>query len=172
MPKPTALQKTQERGLAISAEEAAAFPWDHTDLLIAQSMLMGNHTPTMIAEDISTEEKRVKKDMIRQRLLDPLRCAWISQEVGKGVESFFMNVVGALYARAMRTGEPAAVKLLHQLYGKWRQKPKEVRHTHAVIDFTALSTDELKKYIAEQKRRLGGNEVIDAEFTESPHGSD
>lgn len=159
MPRKTALQKAQARGLSVTPTEIAQYPYDHIDVAIAEAMLQGLHTPKDIAGELG-----VAASLIRQRLLDPVRCAWLSVEVGKAVETRMFQALGAVFARVIRTGDPAGMRVLLQQFGK-NLKPQEHVHRHVLIDFTALSTDELKRYVQDQGRKLGQT-VVDAEFSE------
>lgn len=163
----TAIEKIQDRAIEVTPGQIAAFPADHIDVELAQACLEGYTTPRRIAEELQLPVKQV-----RERMLDPVRCGWLSQRIGQLVELRLMSVLGALYARAIRTGEPAAVKLLLDRFGKMLAKPKEHRHLHAHVDLTALSNDQLQRYIDQRMRELGtttcekGQQMsTDAEFS-------
>lgn len=144
--------KVKTRSLRVTAEEAELFPFDHKDILIAQAMITGARTPLAIAE-----ETELKPDAVRHRLLDPVRCAWISREISKAVESRLGNVLGAVYARVMRSGDPQAAKLLLAQYGKLLSPvDKSVHeHRHLHMDFKGYSQEQLETYVTEQQRKHG-----------------
>lgn len=159
----TALEKIHERAIEVTPSQVAAFPADHIDTQMCQALIQGYTTPRVMAEELELDVK-----MVRERLLDPVRCAWMSQRVGQLVELQIMNAVGALYARCLRTGEPAAVKLLLDRFGRMLAKPQEVRHLHAHVDLSALSNDQLQRYIDQRMRELGATTCVEFTEQESP----
>jgi hypothetical protein len=147
--KPTAMQKVQLRGLSVTEREVQEFPFDHCDVLLAEALMAGCST----AADISRETE-VQQSLVRERLTDPVRCAWLSRELAKAVEHRLGNVLAAVYARCMRNGDPNAAKLLLNRFGQLMER-KQVQHQHLHLDYTALSNEELEKVIADNERRLG-----------------
>lgn len=167
--KQNALSRTVERGLTVSAEEAAAFPFDHTDILTASAMLNGATTPAQIADEVG-----LTPSAVRERLLDPVRCAWLSREVRTAVGVRLGNVLAALYARAIRTGDPRAVQLLLQQYGELLSpvERKVVDHRHMHVDLGQLSEDQLEKLIEDTNRKLNRKEPpIDVTPREGTEGA-
>lgn len=151
MAKNTALAKVNERGLKVSAEEAASHPWDHADLLLANAMVNGATS----AQDLA-QETGLSVSTVRERLLDPIRCAWLSREVREAIGSRIGNVLAALYARVQRNGDPAAAKLLLTQFGELLSpvERKVVDHRHLHLDLTKLTEPELNKLIEDTNRKL------------------
>lgn len=145
------LQKVQTRSLRVQPSEADSYAFDHGDILLAEALLAGCRSPTEISEHVGLSTSAVK-----ERLLDPVRCAWLAREIGKAVESRLGNVIGALYARAVRTGDPAAVRLLLQQYGALINpvERKRVEHLHLSVDLGQMTDEELRAFIKEHQRGL------------------
>ncbi|NIO43141.1 MAG: hypothetical protein GTO41_25090 [Burkholderiales bacterium] len=163
----TTAQKVQERSLTISPEQAATFPWDHRDKLLAEALLHDFRLPD-IAEFTGMKERTV-----RDRLMDPVRCAWISQYIDAVIPSRLGQVLGAVFRRATQTGDPASAKMLLQQYNKWLGR--EVRENVNVdvrMDLSGLTNEELVRLILDGLRRNPQvkAEVIDVEavITEGP----
>ena len=145
----------QERALAVSGHDVANFRWDPVDLKIAQAMLAG-------ANDVLSlvTETNITKTQIRHRLLDPVRAAWISQQLEKCVGDRLGQVMAAVYNRAVRSGDPQAAALLLKQYGKFAPEQKEVHHKHS-MDLSNITDDQLKQLIDQKERNLN---IKTAEF--------
>jgi len=145
----------QERSLAVSGQDVASFRWDPIDLKIAQAMLTGANTPLALKE-----ETDIPQTVIKHRLLDPVRAAWISQQLEKCVGDRLGQVMAAVYNRCLRSGDPQAAALLLKQYGKFAPERKEVQHHHH-MNLTGISEEQLNKLIEQKQRVLN---ITDAEF--------
>lgn len=154
MSRPTQLQKVQQRGLRVTPDEIATYAPDHRDLLICECLLRGETKLDELAE--ATE---LTPSAVRQRLLDEVRCAWISARVSEAVHTRLGNVLGAVYARVMRSGDPQAAKLLLQQFGSLLEKPKQVQHNHLHLDMSGMTEEQLRRYIEDKTRHLQATEV-------------
>lgn len=162
--KPTAVQKVKQRALAISPEQVLTFPADERDEILAQGMLNAYGSFQALAE--FTE---IPKETIRERLLDPVRCAWISQRVDQLIATRTGQVLGAVFTRAISTGDVQAAKMILQQYNKWRgdETQKSVHlNIDAKLDLSHLSDEELQIYVAEQLKK--NKKIVDATFEEKP----
>lgn len=144
----------QTRGLQVTAEEAELFPFDYRDLRLAEAMLNGARSSQALAE-----EAGMTRNAVQQRLLDPVRCAFISRQISRAIESRLGNVLGAVYTRVMRNGDPQAAKLLLAQFGKLLgpvdRSVHEHRHVH--MDFKQFSDAQLRAYVTEKQRELGAD---------------
>jgi len=159
MGKKTALAKVQQRALTVDPQEAENWPWDHADLLIANAMVNGNARASAISD-----ETGLTVPAVRERLLDPVRCAWLSREIHRGIGSRIGMVHAALFARVQRNGDPQAAKLLLAQYGELLAPVdrKIVDHRHMHVDLSAYTLEELDKLAKETARKLNRPEdVID-----------
>ena len=143
------VHKVQGRGLTADVAEVAAFPYTHQDILMAQAMIGGAKTIQEIAD-----AAEMNVNTARHALLCPVRCAWISQEIEKAVETRLGSVMGAVYSRAIATGDPRCAEMLLKHYGRLRPDRKEQLHVHASVDLSGLSNDELKRLIDQKARQL------------------
>ena len=133
--------------MSVTPSDVENYRFDHLDYLIASSMLSGCNTITALTEDLG-----VDREELRNRLLSPVRCAWLSKELEKGVQSRLGQVVAAVYNRAINTGDVQAAKFLCQKFGKF-QKPAQ-QHQHLHMDLSNLSDEQLDKLINQKKRTL------------------
>ena len=145
----------QGRGMTVTPREVEQFRFDHCDYLIAESMLSGCQTPAAIAANLD-----MKPEEIRDRLLYPVRCAWLSRELEKGVQTRLGMVMSAVFNRAVTTGDVSAAKFLHQKYNQYREPSQEHKHLH-LVNLTNLNDAQLDKLIADQKRKLNLEETED-----------
>lgn len=141
----------QGRGMSVSAQEVDNYHFDHFDYLLVSSMMGGCKTVKDISEDLDMPEEQV-----RERLLYPVRCAWISRELAKAIESRLGQIAAAVYNRALQTGDPNAAKFLFQQYGKFKQQPTQHQHVH--INLENMSDEQIDKLIEQKKRSLNIDE--------------
>jgi len=153
--KTDAWKDVQTRALAVTGSDVANFPWCPVDLKIAQCMLSGFTSVRELAAEVGIGERALK-----HRLLDPVRCAWISSQLEKCVGDRLGQVVAAVYNRAVRTGDPQAATLLLKQYKKFMPERKEIHHTHH-MDLSNLSDGQIDKLIEQKKRNLN---VMDADY--------
>jgi len=149
------VKATLSRGLSVPIQEAVNFPFDHIDLLIAQNMLSGVVKAHQLADELG-----IRAEVIQHRLMDPVRCAWLSNELRKAVETRLGNVIAAVYSRAVNTGDPAAAKMLLSMYKQF-EAPVQ-KHLHMHTDLTNLTDDQLDMMIKQKQRQLN---IKDAEYT-------
>lgn len=149
--RPSALQKVVGRSMKVTAAEADAFPWDHTDLLLAEALL----SPGVITWQDVAAHAEVPVSTVKERLQDPVRAAWMSREISKGIESRLGLALAAVWGRVLRTGDVNGAKLLLAQYGQLVQPVAQTEHRHLHLDLSALSSDELKAFIAERQKTLG-----------------
>jgi hypothetical protein len=140
-------RKCQQRGLLTNKHEIDIFPFDHVDLKIATSLLQGNTRPAEVAVDTG-----LKLSLIKQRLLDPVRCGWISRQLEGAVTEQLGQVYAAVYNRAVRTGDPSAARFLRDTLKP--MTPQTQTHLHAHINLEGLSDAQLDKMIEQHKRDL------------------
>lgn len=162
--KKNALQKVKERALIPDPEQVLSFPADEKDYLIAEGCLNGFGSFKAIAEFTELDPK-----FVRERLLDPVRCAWISQYIDKLIPTRLGAVLGAVFSRAVSTGDTAAATMLLKQYKRWLgEDVKKSVHLNleGKIDLTNLTDEQLKLYIHEQARH--NKDILDAEFEEKP----
>ena len=145
------MAKVGDRALSVSPQEATAFPFDAVDVLICQNLLAGCST----AKSLSAAIGNTTEICIRDRLLDPVRCAWISQQLSAAVGSRLGMVLTSVYGRAVTTGDPKAAELLLKRYGEMAPVRTEVVNTNVTVDLTKLPPEILEKMIAEKMRGLG-----------------
>lgn len=150
MAKSLLVNKVQERALAATPEEVACFPWTHEDVLIAEAMLAGIKSVQDIAAEVG-----LQPSTLRHRLLDPVRCAWISGQIERSVESRLGQVLGAVYARAVATGDPRSAEMLLRHFGKLKPDRRESLNVTVGLDLSSLSPDELQKLVDQKMRKLG-----------------
>ena len=108
------------------------------------------------------KETDISQATVQHRLLDPVRCAWISRELRKSVETRLGNVIAAVYTRAVSTGDPSAAKMLLELYKQFESTPQ--KHLHVHTNLTGLTDEQLDKMIAQKQRQLN---IIDTSITET-----
>lgn len=137
----------QGRSLSVIKSDVDNYRFDHMDFLLASSMLAGCNSITALSEDLG-----VDREEIRNRLLSPVRCAWLSRELEKGVESRLGQVLAAVYNRAINTGDVNAAKFLYQKFSKF-DKPVQ-QHQHLHMDLSNISEEQLDKLINQKKRTL------------------
>lgn len=147
-------KKCQQRGLMVTKMDVDNFAFDHVDLKISTSLLQGNTRPAEVAEDTG-----LKLSLIKQRLLDPVRCGWISRQLEAAVTSQLGQVYAAVYNRAVRTGDPTAARFLRDTLRP--MTPQTQTHVHAHINLDGLSDKQLDMMIEQHKRDL---HVQEAEF--------
>ena len=162
MAKNNIIASTQERGLAVTPQEAATFPYDAIDIMIAQNMLAGIST----AQGLSEVIPGTKEVTIRHRLLDPVRCAWLSQQLSNAISTRLGQVLTAVYGRAVTTGDPRAAELLLRQYGALITPTQRHEHLELKADLSKLPADILEKMIREKMRDLGLKETQEAQVEE------
>lgn len=143
------MKRTLSRGLAVTPEEARDFPFDHADILLCEAMMNGAKSYQDLAVEVG-----VKPDVVKHRLLDPVRCAWISQQLRTGISTRLGNVMAAVYSRAVATGDPRAAKLLLEQFGELSKTPQQHQHLHVSMDLSQVGNDELEELIKERMRKL------------------
>lgn len=150
MPK-LILSKTHERGLTAPAAEIAQFKPDWDDRLILEAMLNRAMKHADIAQMTGIEEKEVTR-----RLLDPVRCAYLSQQAVNLVQQRGGLVTAAVYAKAIQTGDPAAARLVLQQLGELVPEHSQVEHRHAHVhmQYEQMTDEQLRAFIAEKERAL------------------
>jgi hypothetical protein len=149
--KQTAVTRARERALLADPGEVAGFAWDNLDLLIGEAMIRGAASLADLGAFTGAP-----MDNIKYRLLDPVRCAWLAAKVEQVVGQRLGAIYGALYHRAVSTGDPNAARLLLQQFGKLSAEPAKRTETLDVkIDLTGLTKDELEKFAKEKARELG-----------------
>lgn len=159
--KPPLMAVVQDRGLLVTPQEAATFPADHVDYLLVQHMLSGLNSSEELAE--SLKDGGVTVTSVRQRLLDPVRCAWISQQIIHGIGSRLGQVMLAVYGRAVSTGDPNAAKLVLQQYSALIEPIARSEHINHTIDWSKLPPEMLEKMVQDKLRGLGFRETKPAE---------
>ncbi|MFA4972398.1 MAG: hypothetical protein WC683_07275 [bacterium] len=150
-PRKQLMSKVQARGLSVTAQEADAFPFDHADILIAEGLIAGARSPAELEEFTG-----LKAAAIKERLLDSTRSAWISRQISKAVEARLGQVMGAVYARVLRNGDPQAARLLLGQYGALLNPVARKEVLHLSMDLSQLTDAELKQFIAEHTRGQHG----------------
>lgn len=159
----------RERGLNVTDQQVAQFKADCRDYLIVEAFLHGK-----VKIDDITEWTEIGKATVRDRLLCPVRAAWISKQLDVLVPTRLGMVMGALFTRAVTSGDPSASRLLLEQYGKLRTNDvvKRNLNLNVNVDYTQFSIEQLKK-MAEQEARAAGltlndaksaREVMEAEF--------
>lgn len=150
---PPLMAKVQDRGMLVSPQEAATFPADHVDHLLVQHMLAGLNSPEAIARELA--ESGVTTTTVQQRLLDPVRCAWISQQILHGIGTRLGQLMLAVYGRAVSTGDPAAAKLVLQQYNALIEPVARSEHVNMTVDLSKLPKEMLEKMVQDKMRSLG-----------------
>lgn len=147
-----------ERSLTVTPAEAASFPYDAIDVLITQNLLAGVTTSHGLAGVMDG----VTEIAVRNRLLDPVRCAWMSQQLSAAVGQRLGLVLASVYGRALATGDPRAAELLFKRYGE--MAPVKSETVHHIVDYSKLPAGVLEKMISEKMRILGiEKETLEAE---------
>jgi hypothetical protein len=157
----TAIQKVKERSLVPTPDQVLSYPADEVDKLLAEACLSGFGTFKAMAEFADLDP-----NMVRERLLDPVRCAWISKYIDELVPTRLGTVLGAVFGRAVSTGDPSSAKMLLQQYKKWTgEETKKSVNLNVGVDLGHLTNEQLKLFITEE---LKANQdiVIDADFKE------
>lgn len=147
--KPTAVAKILTRALSATEAEGAQHPFDQIDLLVAQHLMEPGEKKY---SDLAAAAG-LKEDALRQRLLDPVRCRWISMELEKAVDTRLGMVIAAVYSAAVRTGDPQRARFLLEHFRD--KKPERHLHLHANLDLSQLSNEELTAFIRDKRRTLG-----------------
>lgn len=147
-----AIARTNERGLMASEAELAKFQPDYDDRLLLEALLQRAVTYEEIAKLTDIPLATVK-----DRLLDPVRCAYLAEQAALVVQQRRGMVMAALYARAVRTGDVNAARLYLQQIGELMPEHATVdhRHAHVVADISQFSDEQLTSYIREKERELG-----------------
>lgn len=150
-----------ERGLEVSEAEAAAYPFTYDDIHLCQILLRPDDQPK--THKTIADELGITESALKQRLLDPQRCAFISTQLNHAIQSQLGRVHASVYLAAIRTGDPARARYLDQLFGKGpRDGPQQLHvHNHNHIDLSGLTDEQLKQFIRDRQRKLTG--VIDVE---------
>lgn len=148
------MKSTLTRGLKATPSQIAAFPFDHTDMTIVQAMMQGAITPKQVSD-----ETGIKFTLIKQRLLDPARCGWMSSQLREAVGTRLGNVIASVYSRAVSTGDPRSAKLLLDLYKEMDGPIK--KHLHVHTNLNGLTDLQLEKMIKQKKQALN---MMDAEY--------
>jgi len=161
-----AISKAIERGLTAPEKEVAQFKPDWDDRLILEAML----NRAMRHEDIA-KMTGIPEPEVTKRLLDPVRCAYLSQQAVQVVQQRGGLVTAAVYAKAIQTGDPAAARLVLQQLGELVPEEARVehRHSHAHLHFTEMSDEQLSTFIAEKERELGRVHDVEVEVKEQTH---
>ena len=152
------ISRVNERGLTVTPAEAASFPFDAVDVLITQNLLAGVTTSYALANAM----EGVSEIAVRNRLLDPVRCAWMSQQLSAAVGQRLGMVLASVYGRALATGDPRAAELLFKRYGEMAPTRTETVHHH--VDYSKLPAGVLEKMVREKMRSLGVSETLEAEI--------
>jgi len=154
-----------KRGLRVPAGEIDSFPFDYRDIQLTQLMLLpdGPKTYSEFAAELGVTEAT-----LRQRLLNEVRCGWISRQLDGAIRDRLGKVHASVYLAAIRTGDPTRAKYLDTLYGKGpKEGPQQVHlHNHNHIDLSSLSAEELKQFIRDRQRKLRG--VLDDDADTEP----
>lgn len=148
--KPAA--KVLTRALEATPQQVDAYPADYHDLAIAQSLLLPDDralTWAGIAAEVGLDEPALRK-----RLLDPVRCAWISRQLQAAVAQRIGMVDAAVFVNALRTGDPSRARYLRDHYAPAEKQPERHMHLHASIDLSQLSEEELRTFISDRRRAL------------------
>ncbi len=153
-----------ERGLEVEKAEIEQFPFDHADIGIAEAMLAGAKTAAEIAQ-----EAGVSKEQVRERLMDPIRCAWISAQLEKAISTRLGRVLAAVYTKGVQTGDVSAARFLLQMFKKFTP---ETRHLNFNLDFRNMTIPELEAFIADQNRRYASGTERPAESPGVAGGSE
>jgi len=148
------MSSTITRGLKANPTEIANFAYDHTDLTIVHAMMGGAVTPKAISDETS-----LKHTLVKQRLLDPVRCGWMSSQLREAVGTRLGNVIASVYSRAVSTGDPRSAKLLLDLYKEMDAPIK--KHLHLHTNLNGLTDLQLEKMIKQKKQALN---MMDAEY--------
>jgi hypothetical protein len=156
----TVQKRVMERGLEVTPEQASAFPFTYDDVHLAQLLMQpdGLQNYAELSKQLGISETALK-----QRLLDPERCAWIAAQMDHAVQSQLGRVHAAVYMAALRTGDHNRAAYLDRLFGRGpKEGPQQVHlHNHNHIDLSGLSTEQLKQFVRDRNRKLRG--VLDVE---------
>ena len=164
--KKAPIAKIKQRAMTVTPDQVMTFPADHRDHLLAEAVLQG-----FPLEDMATFTDMTIK-AVRDRLLDPVRCAWMSQYIDRMVPTRLGRVLGAVFSRACSTGDPNAAKMLLQQYRQWQGQ--EVRKNVSLdvkMDLSGFSNEELLKIIQDSARRNPQvKDIIDVQVEEAADG--
>lgn len=164
---PTQMQKVKARAMTVTPDQVMAFPADHRDHILAEAVLQGFSLEDMAAFTGMSQKQ------VRDKLLDPVRCAWMSQYIDQMVPTRLGRVLGAVFARACSTGDPAAATMLLKQYRQWHgQDVKKSVNYDVKMDLSHFTDEELRKIIKDQVRRNPQvKDIIDVDVVvkESPN---
>jgi chorismate mutase len=154
-----ALTAILERGLLATDAEVAAYPFSYDDIMMADCLLQGMNRAEI------AQELGLSASALKERMLDPVRAGWISQQLSKMAEKRIGMVDAAVFAKALATGDPARARYLLERFEKLAPR-KELR-VNVNLDFTQLSDEELRAFVQDRKRRQG---IVDVEAEEVKDG--
>jgi len=163
----------RERGLNVTDQQIAQFRADRRDTLIVEAFLNGK-----VKVDDVAQWTDIDKATVQDRLLDPVRASWIAKQMDALVGTRLGMVTGALFSRAVASGDPSASRLLYEQYGKLRSKDDAVKKSLNInmnVDYTQFTLEQLEKMAKMEARKLGltlndsktARETVEAEFTPS-----
>ncbi|MEE8522147.1 MAG: hypothetical protein V3S83_12370 [Gemmatimonadota bacterium] len=154
------MTKLAVRSLQADPEAVRAYHPLEIDLRIAESLLGGKYFQKDIASDLE-----VSKTAVREVFADPVRCAWISQQITV-IARHRMGMVDAALMNKALAGDVRAM----QLYFK-RHDQLVDRHHHTIsksgIDLAQYTDDELAT-IARHYEQKQLREATPVEIEEKP----
>ena len=149
-----ALQKLALRSLDVEEDEIRTYSPTELDLQIAEAMIGGVMTFKDIAAQVDVDASTISRVM-----KDPVRCAWMSQQLHRVVSKRIGLVDVALMTQALG-GNISAIKLYYERFGELIHR-SQVLIGRMDFDPSQLSDKDLETVL----RGEMGSEATDAEFT-------
>lgn len=149
-PGPNLAAKALTRSIDAAPADVAVFAYDHHDIALCEAFLLGSKT----LKDISIETE-LDPEVIRHRLLDPVRCGWISLQLEKAIQSRLGRVLASVYSRAVSTGDVGAAQFLYKLFGRVRPEEKRNLNVNVSVDLQSMTKAELEAFVADEGRKIG-----------------
>lgn len=134
-----------KRAATVTDDDVALYKPRGIDAQIADALLAGAHNPKEIGEFCGRSERS-----IYELMRNPVRTAWISRQVHGRFKSLVGLVDATLVQRAIE-GDPKAMALFYQRFDVLTPAPSSHQHVH--FDLRGMSTDDLRKIVAEKMRR-------------------
>jgi hypothetical protein len=158
------IRKTMIRALEATPEQLDEYIYDQIDFLCAEAMMNGERTYLNIANAVGMSYEAIKR-----RMRNPVRCAWISQQMTKIIPQRLGQVYAALYARAIEGDARAATMVLERFDPLFSPKTNAGITVNAGgdVNITKLSDEEISARIQELVTETGqGGKIIDVEADE------
>lgn len=144
-------------GLDVSPGELQTYEPDTKDIAIAQAMLEGHAGAPAVADFLAGEDglPRMDRREVRERLLNPVRCAWLSAQIISAIPHMMGPLYAQLFWRAFQ-GDQAAARLVISRFDQ-KYRPTSRHETVAAnIDVKLYDDAQLQHALLERLQKMIG----------------